>query len=74
MDDPVATPRARLRAAHRCLAGHDPRRHGRHHATQKRPSVIFQTDSNDVADLQYLGFAELLAFYNAAVNFTPTGR
>lgn len=29
MDDPMATPRARLRAPHRCLTGHDLRRHGR---------------------------------------------
>lgn len=29
MDDPMTSPRARLRAPHRRLKGHDPRRHGR---------------------------------------------
>lgn len=45
LDDPLATSRARLRAARRCLQGHDPHRHGQPHATQKRPPVNFQKGS-----------------------------
>lgn len=44
--DPLATSRAALRAACRCLRGHDPYGHGQPHATQKRPSVNFQKGSN----------------------------
>jgi transposase len=45
LDDPMATPRVRLRAAHRRLSRHDARRHGWKPATKNRSSMIFQTDS-----------------------------
>jgi len=45
MHDPPGAPRARLRAPHRRLDGHDPRRHGREFRPKKRPSVTFRTGS-----------------------------
>lgn len=44
LDDPIAPPRARLRAAHRRLSRHDPCRNGRKSHPPKRSSVIFKTD------------------------------
>ncbi len=43
LDDPLATPRARLRSPHRRLQGHDPRRHGGQSATKNHSPVSFQT-------------------------------
>src|SRR6476619_2650411 len=40
----MAAPRARLRAANRRLARHDPRRPGRQSHPTKRSSLIFKTD------------------------------
>lgn len=42
----MATSRARLRASHRRVKGHDSRRHGGQSHAQKRSSVIFQTGSH----------------------------
>lgn len=47
LGDAVAEARARLREAHRRLSRHDPRRYGRQSYPQKRPSLIFKTDSKD---------------------------
>ena len=43
LDDPMAPPGARLRAAHRRLRGHDPRRHGK---TSPAPHQPLKTFSN----------------------------
>lgn len=45
LDDPMAPPRARLRAAHRRLSRNDPRRNGRKPHPPKRSSLNFKTDS-----------------------------
>jgi hypothetical protein len=41
----LASPRPRLRSAHRRLKSNDPRRHGRKLATPNNPPLNFQTDS-----------------------------
>jgi hypothetical protein len=46
----MAAPGAGLREAHRRLARHDPRRHGPQSRPEKRPSVIFKTDSNSLEE------------------------
>lgn len=43
----MAAPGPGLREADRCLARHDPRRHGRQSPTPERSSLIFKTDSNN---------------------------
>ena len=45
LDDPLATPRATLRKAHRRLSRHDPRRRGWKSRPSKYTSVNFKTDS-----------------------------
>ncbi|GBQ99394.1 hypothetical protein AA102526_1795 [Asaia lannensis NBRC 102526] len=45
LDNPLATPRAQLRAPHQRLTDHDPRRHGHQSHPSKRSPVTFQTGS-----------------------------
>jgi hypothetical protein len=51
LDNPLAQARSRLRAPHRRLHRHDPRRHGRRPHPQKRSSLIFQTGSQAIPEL-----------------------
>ncbi len=45
LDDPMVKPRARLRAPHRRLTDHNPRRHERQSHPSKRSPMTFQTGS-----------------------------
>ena len=60
LDDPMAASRARLRATHRRLARHDPRRHGRQSHPTKRSSLIFKTDFERIAEIGEILAAGLL--------------